>query len=104
MPIKRFIEQERAKVAADYAAVGSKKVEPVRPPAEKEALTSEELNSLTSQIEAVEADAAKKLNALLPMLTPEDAASLRAQLNRADIDTDDFNNVVESAVQCLLKP
>jgi hypothetical protein len=103
IPLPRTKEQNAA-VAAEYAKIGSANRKVETPPAEKEALTSPELNDVTARYQQIEADTTARLERILPLLPEDTAANIRAQLAKVDREADDLLDVYETAVKCLLKP
>lgn len=96
--------EEKAAAAAEYAKLGSANRRVDTPPAEKEALTSPELNDITARYQQIEADTAARLERILPLLPEDTAATIRAQLTKVDREANDLLDVYETAVKCLLKP
>ncbi len=104
--------EENARLNAEMAAVGAEALAaagprppmPDTPKAEMSALTAKELAETTSQLKALEAKTLKRLDSLIKTMSPETAATIRAQLAKIDTESKDLAAVYESAIQCLLKP
>jgi hypothetical protein len=109
VPLKKRSATEKAVAKADedaaaMAAAGPAAPMPDSPPAVRDALTTKELKDLAAQNKALEQKTLKRLDSLIKTMSPETAATIRAQLAKIEGDSLELAKVYESAVQCLLKP
>lgn len=73
------------------------------PPADRDAMTAEELNKATDQYKQLTEQNRRRLNQLLPQIDPEMANAIRAQLDMIDSDAKDVTALYEQALTCLFR-
>lgn len=73
------------------------------PPADRDAMTADELNKAAEQYKQLTEQNRRRLNQLLPQIDAETANAIRAQLDQIDGDAKGVTELYEQALTCLLR-